>query len=117
MPTEAYYLIIAAVLAAVLFAIWKGRGLTLSKDKDGIKIAVKEGTMPPPPARQQISVASGAKIEGSTTGDIAGFKVRGGGAAAPAGTDISVLDRGRVKDSAVGDIAAVKQEDGAKPEG
>jgi hypothetical protein len=116
MPAEAYYLLIVAALVAVLFAIWKGSGLSLKKGRRGVEIAVKERSQPAPAARPRIDVAGGATIEGSKTGDIAGVIVRGAGAVPPAGSDVAVLQRGRVKDSEVGDIAGVKQEDGAQPE-
>jgi hypothetical protein len=114
MPTEAYYFIIAAVLVAVLFAIWKGRGLSLRQNKNGIEIAVKELSQVPP-ARPHIDVAAGATIEGSRVGDIAGVIVQGGGTAPSVGRDVSVLEQGRIKNSQVGDIAGMKQEEGPKP--
>jgi len=114
MPAEAYYFIIGAVLVAVVVAILKGSGLSLRKDRDGIGIEVKERSQAPPPSRPRINVAGGAKIEGSTTGDIAGILVRGAGTATAAGpaADIAVLEQGQIKNARVGDIAAVK-EDGA----
>jgi len=116
MPAEAWYLLIAAVLVAVVAAIWKGAGLTLSKGKDGVQIAVKERAAPPS-APRHIEVAAGATIKGGKAGDIAGILVRGGGAVPALEADVEVLDKGRLEDAEVGDIAGVKRDDAARDNG
>jgi hypothetical protein len=116
MPAEAWYLLIAAVLVAVIAAVWKGAGLTLSKDKDGVQIAVKERAAPPS-APRHIEVANGATIKGGKTGDIAGVLVRGSGAAPVLEANVEVLGKGRLEGAEVGDIAGVKRDDAERKNG
>jgi hypothetical protein len=116
MPAEAWYLLIGAVMIGVVVALVKGRGLSLIKDKDGVKINVKEQAAAPLPSRR-IDVANGATIEGSTVGDIAGVLQRGTGTAPAPDGDLTVLDKGRITTSKVGDVAGIKQDAGAKPGG
>lgn len=114
MPAEVWWFLIAAVLVAVVFAIWKGRGLILRKGKDGFELSVKERVEAVPP-QTSISVGAGAVLKGSHTGDIAGLMTRGvGTASVPAGTAIDVLKQGHISESTTGDIAGVKQDDGPR---
>jgi hypothetical protein len=110
MPAEVWWFLIAAVLVAVVFAIWKGRGLNLRKGKEGFEISVKERVETAPP-QAGISIGEGLVIKGSTTGAIAGVMTQGGGAASvPAGAKIDVLKQGEISESTTGDIAGVKQD-------
>ncbi|HEX9941027.1 MAG TPA: hypothetical protein VGG03_03345 [Thermoanaerobaculia bacterium] len=112
MPNEVWYVLIAAVLIAVVFAILKGSGLILRKGKDGVEIEVKKRSAAIPP-KTGISVGEGARIEGSTVGNIGGIIHRGGGTVpVPAGAEIDVLRQGELKDVQARDIGGVVQDDG-----
>jgi hypothetical protein len=112
MPSEPWVwaLLIAAAAAVVAIALWLGRGFIVRKDDKGFAIEVKERAGEAP-GGQRISVASDARIERATTGDIGGVIVKGSGTAPVPGQSIDVLAGGKIKDATVGDIAGVKQQD------
>jgi hypothetical protein len=103
--TVTIVLIVVAGLVVAL-AIWFGRGLKARKTKAGYELEVQSQ---PADAAGGIQVARGAKITGSTVGDIAGVKVEGGGAAGPVPDRIQVFDQGTLKNVQAGDIAGVKK--------
>ena len=100
MPKEAYYILIPCLTLVVLYALWKGRGLVISKSSIEVKGAESRGS---------VSVGKGLVIEGSKVGDVAGVIAKNAAAPAMPG-DIDVLDSARIKDSEVGDVAAIKQD-------
>ena len=105
MPKEAYYVLIVCVTIVVLYALWKGRGLVLTKSS--IKV---EGAQAP---ANEIDVGRNAVIEGSQIGDVAGMVVQNASTSEVA-PKVSVLDGANIKDAKVGDIVGVKLEGHSK---
>jgi uncharacterized membrane protein YfcA len=111
MPNEVWYVLIVAVLIAVVFAILKGSGLILRKGKEGIEINVKERPVATPP-KTSISVGDGARFTGVTAGTIGGIIHRGGGTAqVPTGSEIDVLKQAQLEDVHADDIGGVVQDE------
>ena len=107
MPSEAWYAIIGGLVLVVLLAIWMGRGIKIKKDSITVEAAREVRAT-------GVSVAAGARIEGSHVGDITGVSSSGKPAAASAGkAPVEVLRGGVVKDATIGDVTGVKQDDGA----
>lgn len=109
--TVTLVLIVVAGLVVAL-AIWLGRGLKARKTKAGYELEVQSKS---PEASGGIQVARGAKITGSTVGDIAGVKIEGSGAPGPLPDRIQVFDQGTLKNVQAGDIAGVKKSTPPKP--
>jgi hypothetical protein len=95
-----WIILIIVVGLVVGYALWKGRGLKIRKDKNGISIET-EGEKP---GMQNISVGKNLKIKNSTVGDIAGKKIEGVDASPDSKENIDVLNGGTIERSQVGDI-------------
>lgn len=93
-------LLIVAVAGVVAFAIWKGRGIKISKSESGLGIEVEKADA----KHSGINVGRGIRIESSTVGDIAGVK----NSDSTLGSSIDVARNAKLKDAQVGDIAGVK---------
>lgn len=98
MPQEAWWLIIALVGTVVLFAIWKGTGLRLTRDKEGnMSIQVDERKQ----ARDITSVGEGLEVgKGGEVGNVTGDATGGDG-------DVEVMKGAKVSGK-VGDITGKK---------
>lgn len=93
-------LLIVAVAGVVAFAIWKGRGLKISKNDSGLGIEVEKADSP----QAGISVGRGIRIENSTVGDVSGVK----NSEATPGGSVDVAHNARLENARVGDISGVK---------
>ncbi|WP_429886358.1 hypothetical protein [Geoalkalibacter halelectricus] len=116
MPQEPLIWIILILAAALVIALalWKGRGLRVSKNREGFSIEVEQagdaGEAENASGKDgKISVAREARIEESDAGDIAGVKTED---TLPLPTPPVEVGTGlRVKKARVGDIVGVKQSD------
>src|SRR4051812_41450095 len=77
MPNEVWYVLIVAVLIAIVIAILKGSGIILRKGEDGVEIEVKERSSIP--QKPRIVVGEGVTIEDAEIGDIGGIIHKGSG--------------------------------------
>lgn len=110
MPDDPIVWIVAIVAGAVvvLLALWKGQFVEVELNPPKLRFKRRhEGG-------DGISVGAGMVIEGSRTGDIAGMKLDGGGAAAPEGP-VAVAAGARITGASTGDIVGVKQSGGGAP--
>lgn len=108
MPTEAWYVLIVCGAIVVALAIWKGRGIKIRKDSITVDAVRESG-----PKSAGVSVAAGAKITGSTVGDMTGQVVTGGGAA-PSTTPVDVLRNATVSDARIGNVTGRKEDEGQR---
>ena len=112
-----WIILILAVALIVALALWKGRGLRVSKDRDGFSVEVERSSEGNTGGESKgttdgIRVAEGARIKESRVGDIAGVKTL---SAAPAvDKDIEVASGVRINKAEVGDIVGDKQSDARK---
>jgi hypothetical protein len=111
MPNDQLVWIVLIVVAAgvVGLALWKGRGLSVRKNEAGFRLEVKEGQKAQPGST--VSVAKGARIEGSTVGHITGMATRGDDTTQPPTARVDVLEKGTVRNARVGDITGVKDQE------
>jgi len=100
-------LVVVALLIAL--ALWLGRGLRISKDKDGFLVEAKEYRSEKT-VDQTISVAKDVEIERARVGDIAGIKGEEVSNISEAKQSIDVFSGGTLKDAQAGDIVGIKQE-------
>lgn len=112
MPDDPIVWIVAIIAAGLvaLLALWKGQFVEIELNPPKLRFKRRQD------GDGGISVGAGLTVEGSRTGDIAGMKLEGGGAAAvaPEGP-VSVAAGARIAGSSTGDIAGVKQTGGAAP--
>ena len=110
MPKDlSFWILLVLVIGGVVaLALYLRRGLILRKDKKGFLIQVEKDE-PAPASESGIQVGKGARIEGSTVGDISGLKVEGSGDVDAHGQSINVFEDGKLKDAKVGDISGVKK--------
>ena len=94
-----WIVLIVAIALAVVFAVWKKRGV-----KGGVGGATFEITQEQQPT--VIRVAEGAELEQVKAGDVAGVK----GTEIPPGADIVVAQNLRAKHAELGDIVGVKKD-------
>jgi hypothetical protein len=108
MPADPWlWLGLAAVAAAIVgLALWLKFDVWL-KTRHGDELRLTRSARPEP-TTDRVSVASGATIEGSRTGDIVGVKSTDSDPVARAARTIDVLDRGTIRNSKTGDIAGRK---------
>lgn len=111
-----FNIVLVIVIGIVIlgsFALWLGRGLRISKDKDGITLET-EATQPQKTGEEDISVGKNLEIEGAATGDVAGIKGNNLELSLDDKKKISVLEGGKIKDSNIGDIVGIKAESSDK---
>ena len=110
MPSDplVWIALFAFIALVVSLALWFGRGF-MARWKD-FRFEVKESQAKP---QSRISVAEGAKIQGSKLGDIAGIKAEGGMTPAANDHTIEVLKKGEIQNSTTGDIVGIELQ--AKP--
>ncbi|MCP4261760.1 MAG: hypothetical protein GY774_30300 [Planctomycetes bacterium] len=104
-----WIILITAAFIVVIFALWKGRGLKIRKDKNGFSVET-DAENKQKPSEQNIIVGEGIEIETLTVGDIAGIKSEDVDSASEVKQNIEVARDAKIKDSDVGDIVGIKQE-------
>jgi hypothetical protein len=75
MPSDStvWIVLIVAAFIVIFYALWKGRGLKIRKEKDGFSVET-EAEKREESSERIISVGKGIEIENATAGDIAGIK-------------------------------------------
>lgn len=103
MPGDASVWIVAIIAIAfvLVVALWFGRGLIFKKSGDEVSLELKSDSADDAASGSKVEVLGGAKITGSSVGDITG--VRGGAGSA----DVDVLKDGKISDADVGNITGV----------
>ena len=94
----------------IILALWLGRGLKLSKNKNGISIEVKENTIPKS-SEADISVGRNLEIEESEVGDVTGVIQKDGFVQAESQQTIEVLKGGKLKKAKLGNLTGIRQEE------
>lgn len=101
MPNEAWYLLIACGALILALAIWKGRGITVSKDT--IKVDAPEA-----PGGSGVNVANGVRVKGRV-GNITGVSISGSDGTIQGPQPVNVLHDATVsEDGSVGDVVGVE---------